>query len=167
MKSGTFRGAVSALVFALLVPATAVAEDLRLSAGDVTAITNTIRALFDAIRDGQAPRIAQQIPTRAEFVSLFQPGAQPFLERHTRAIERDTRELKVTLAGATFVNLDPSFSAGRTLRLERCGRFGARTSQCANGPIIEYRVGTTTRHLRIDRIVRLPGNVWKVYDVRL
>lgn len=151
----------------LAVPATAVAEDRRLTAADVTAIGTVIRTLFDAIRDGDRPTIAQQLPTRAEFVALYQPGTLPFIERHQRALERDTREMQRTLAGATFVGMDASFAAGRTLRLERCGRFGARSSQCATGPIIEYRVGTTTRRLRIDRIVRLPGNVWKVYDVRL
>jgi len=148
-------------------PSRASADDVRLTAADVTAITNAVRALFDAIRDGDRARIAQQIPTRAEFVSLYQPGTLPFIERHQRAIERDTRELQRTLVGAVFVSLDRGFAAGRTIHTERCGRFGTRASQCANGPIIEYRVGAVTRHLRIDRIVRLPGNVWKVYDVRL
>ncbi|MFO0561095.1 MAG: hypothetical protein U0269_23955 [Polyangiales bacterium] len=160
---------VSSLLAAALTarPTLASADDVRLTAADATAITNTVRALFEAMRDGDRPRIAQLIPTHAEFVSLYQPGTLPFLERHQRAIERDTRELQRTLAGAVFVSLDSSIAAGRTIRIERCGRFGARASQCANGPIIEYRVGSVTRHLRIDRLVRLPGNVWKVYDVRL
>lgn len=148
-------------------PSIASAEAIRLTAADVTAITNTVRTLFEAIRDGDRTRIAQQIPTREEFVSLFQPGTLPFIELHQRAIERDARELQRTLAGAVFVRIDRSFNAGNTIQIERCGRFGARTSQCVNGPIIEYRVGNDTRYLRIDRLVRLPGNVWKVYDIRL
>lgn len=164
------RRALASSLVALALTAHGVvasADDVRLTPADVTAITNTVRTLIEAMRDGDRTRIAQQIPTRAEFVSLYQPGTLPFLERHQRAVERDTRELQRTLTGAVFVGLDASFAAGRTVRTERCGRFGARNSQCANGPIVEYRVGTTTRHLRIDRLVRLPGNVWKVYDVRL
>lgn len=151
----------------LTAPRAARADDLRLTAADVTQITTLVRTMFEAIRDGNRPAITAALPTRAEFSSLFLPGTQPLLERHTRALERDTRELKNVFDGAVFVGIDASFAAGRTVRTERCGRFGARGSQCANGPIIEYRVGASTRHIRIDRLVRLPGNVWKIYDVRL
>jgi hypothetical protein len=155
-----------ALALFALTPAT-FAQDLRLNQREVHAITDAVRTMFEGVRDGDVAKITAVIPTRAEFASLYQPGAQPFLERHLRAIERDTRELRAVFAGATFVGLDSSFAAGRSLRLERCGRFGARASQCANGPIIEYRVGSVTRHFRVDRIVRLPSGVWKIYDVRL
>jgi hypothetical protein len=41
------------------------------------------------------------------------------------------------------------------------------SSQCADGPLFEYRVGTTVRRFRIDRIVRLRGGAWKIFDARM
>jgi|LNFM01.1.fsa_nt_gb hypothetical protein len=143
------------------------AQDFRLAARDVTALTDMLRSLFEGIRDGDTAKITAALPTRAEFVALYQPGTAMFIERHQRALERDTRELRRTFEGATFVSVESTIAANRTIRLERCGRFGTRASQCANGPVIEYRVGTTTRRFRVDRIVRLPGGTWKIYDVRL
>jgi hypothetical protein len=152
---------------ALATAPDASAETLRLTARDVTAITDAARALFEGARDGQPARIAEVIPTRQEFLSLFLPNTLPFIERHQRALERDARELRATFAGGVFVRLEPGFSAGRALRLERCGRFGASSSQCADGPIFEYRVGTAVRRFRLDRIVRLRGGAWKIFDARM
>ncbi|MBL8677735.1 MAG: hypothetical protein JNK05_01105 [Myxococcales bacterium] len=162
------RALASLVALATLTAAPAAfAQDYRLAQRDVTALTDALRSLFEGIRDGDVPKITAVLPTRAEFVTLYQPGTAMFIERHQRAIERDTRELRRTFEGGTFVSVDGAFAVNRTIRLERCGRFGARGSQCANGPVIEYRVGTATRRFRIDRVVRLSNGTWKIYDVRL
>jgi hypothetical protein len=167
--STTRRALFLALALATVAaaPREARAEELRLTARDVTAITDAVRALFEGARDGDAARLTGVIPTRADFVALFQPNTLMFIERHQRAIERDVRELRATFANGTFVALDASFAAGRTLTIERCGRFGTRASQCANGPIVEYRVGAATRRFRVDRLVRLRNGTWKVFDPRM
>ena len=51
--------------------------------------------------------------------------------------------------------------------LQTHGRFGASASQCADGPILEFRVATTVRRFRIDRIVRLRNGAWKIFDARM
>lgn len=162
-----FTATVAALTTLAIAPAAA-AQDYRLAQRDVTSITDALRSLFEGIRDGDVPKITAVLPSRAEFVALYQPNTGMFIERHQRAIERDTRELRRTFTDATFVGVDATaIAVNRTIRLERCGRFGARNSQCANGPVIEYRVGTATRRFRVDRLVRLANGTWKVYDVRL
>ncbi len=160
--------ALLALLLSALTPeGEARAEPLRLTARDVSAITDAARAMFEGARDGQPARIAAVVPTREEFLALFQPNTLMFIERHQRALERDARELRQTFAGGVFVGIEPGFSAGRSLRVERCGRFGASASQCADGPILEFRVGTTVRRFRIDRIVRLRNGAWKIFDARM
>jgi hypothetical protein len=136
-----------ALALFALTPAT-FAQDLRLNQREVHAITDVVRTMFEGVRDGDVAKITAVIPTRAEFVALYQPGAQPFLERHLRAIERDTRELRTVFAGATFVGLDPSFAVGRALRLERCGRFGARLTMRQRP---DHRVSRRLGHSTLSR----------------
>jgi hypothetical protein len=147
--------------------ASAHAADYRLTASDVAAITALARTLFDAGRDGATERLRAVIPTREEYVAVFAPDLAMLAERHQRVVEQDVRGLRTTFAGGTFQAIDSSVAVNRAVRLDRCGRVSVRSSQCVNGPRIEYRVGTQRRYFRIDRLIRLPTGVWKIFDARL
>jgi hypothetical protein len=142
------------------------AADYTITAADRSEIEELLHRFFDAARDGNAALAAQAIPTRVEFAQLFQPGTEPFVERHQRAIDRDVHDLREHFAGGTFVGLTGGFEAGATVVLSPCGTFGAPQSECASGPVIEWRAGAETRRMRVDRLVRIHGH-WKIFDPRL
>jgi hypothetical protein len=142
------------------------ASDYNVSVADRTEVEELLHRFFDATRDGNQPLAQQTLPTRDEFAQLFQPGTEPFVERHQRAIERDVRDLRERFAGGTFVGLASGFVAGSSIALGPCGSFGAPQGECTAGPVIEWRAGNETRRLRIDRLVRIRGH-WKIFDPRL
>lgn len=160
------RSAIASLVLTA-ASATGYSADYRLTAADVTAITALARTLFEAGRDGQAERLRAAIPTREEYLATFAPTLSMLADRHQRIVESDVAGLRTTFAGGTFVSIDGTFTANRGIRMDRCGRVAVRTSQCINGPRIEYRVGDRRRYFRIDRLVRLPSGVWKIFDARM
>ncbi len=143
------------------------AADYRLTAADVTAIQALARTLFEAGRDGSAERLRTVIPSREEYLAIFQPDLPMLADRHQRIVEQDVRGLRTTFATGTYVSLDPSIAVNRSLRVDRCGRVAVRGSQCVNGPRIEYRLGSSRRYFRIDRLVRLSTGVWKIFDARM
>ncbi|MDP3273598.1 MAG: hypothetical protein Q8Q09_00280 [Deltaproteobacteria bacterium] len=169
MKSQAIRWCARGLSLSVTLAwaSAAQAETRRLTEADVRGVSEAVRTAFEAVRDGDTPRLRTVVATREDFVRLFVSGTVPFIEWHQRAIERDARELRGTFASGTFVSLGPAFVVGASVRLDRCGRFGARASRCTDGPIIEYRVGTLSRRFRVDRLVRLADGTWKIFDLRM
>jgi hypothetical protein len=155
-----------ALLLALTASSAAQAASYRITAADRTEIERVLRAFFEATRDGNTAAASAHIPTAAEFRQIFARGAEPFIERHQRAIERDVRELRQRFAGGTWVGLSGPIARGGAVEMTTCGRLGAPQSRCIDGPVIDWRVGDRVEHLRIDRLVKLDGR-WKIYDPRL
>jgi hypothetical protein len=155
----------AALATALAAPS-AHATPYRLTAADRAEIERVLRTFFEATRDGNTAAATALVPTRDEFRRIFQSGTDPFIERHQRAIERDVRELRQRFANGTWVGLSSGFARGGAVELSQCGRLAVPASQCIDGPVIDWRVGTSVEHLRIDRLVRLDGH-WKIFDARL
>jgi hypothetical protein len=158
--------AALAAALALATPGVARATPYRLTREDRAEIERLLRAFFEAARDGNAAATAATIPTAAEFRTLFAAGMDALLERHQSAIQRDVRELRQHFAQGTWAGLSGSFTTAPTVDLRPCGRFAAPRSQCTLGPVIDWRVGTETHHMRVDTLVRLNGH-WRIFDPRL
>ncbi len=157
------------LAAALTLGTAAHATPHALTAPDLAAITALARAFFDSTRDG-ARDVQDVYPTAAELRALFAvgapSGADGLVRRHMEAVERDVRALRERFRGGTFVGITPTSYRRNTVDLRPCGRFARATSQCGDGPVIEYTVGGETRRLRLDTLVRVRGR-WRLFDVRL
>lgn len=157
---------IVAALFTLGLAATADARPYRLTPADRTEITQLLQTFFDATRDGNTAAARATMPTLPELQSLFQSGFAPFVEMHQQALDRAIRELRPRFAGGTFVGLAGSFVTSPNIEIRACGRWSSATSECAAGPVIEWRAGTETRRLRIDTLVRMAGR-WRIFDPRL
>jgi hypothetical protein len=166
---------IRCLVVATVVgaPLPAHATSYPLTAADRIEISALARAFFEATRD--TTRDPQGVfPTAAELRTLMPAprGAVPdggltladeVAVRQFRAIERDVAALRTRFTGGVFVGI--ASYRGNRVDLHPCGRFARATSQCGDGPVIEYSVGGETRRFRIDTLVRLRGH-WRIFDVR-
>ncbi len=127
------------------------------------------RSLFDAVRAGEA-EAPGVFPSPAELREVFgvrevgDAGSENLLvARQRAAIVRDVRELRSVLAGAEYVGL--AGPPRTTVDARRCGRFGVQAAPCADGPVVEYRIGLETHRFRVDTLVRVGGR-WRVFDLR-
>lgn len=169
-----------ALVLAAsLLPSAAGAVPLRVSASERQELTSLARRFFESTRDG-ARSPANVYPSRSDLVALFStvevvPGPmrapaqttpnEAVVLRQLGSIDRDVQALRERFRGGTFVGLTGVLAREGTLRQRGCGRFARRDSVCADGLILEYRVGTETRRFNIDTLVRV-GARWRILDVR-
>ena len=136
------------------------------TATERTEVAQLLRGFFEATRDGDVQAIATAVLARDEFVQLYLPGTEPFVERQQRAIERDVRELRSHFAGGTWVGISGPFATDPIVEIVPCGRFGRPESECTLGPVISWRTGDTLRQMRVDRLVRVGGH-WKIFDPRI
>lgn len=167
------------LLAVLVFSSVADAVPLRVSAAERQELTSLARRFYESTRDGaRAPESV--FPTRAELVSLFTtveslPGPvraparstpnEAVVLRQLGAIDRDVRSLRERFRGGTFVGITGALAREGTLRQRGCGRFARRESVCADGLILEYRVGDETRRFNIDTLLRV-GARWRILDVR-
>ncbi len=167
------KRAACVVVTALAWAMPAEAANHPLSAADRAEITALARSFFDATRDG-ARTVTAVYPTPDELRGVFPPGRagdagisapEATVQRQFAAIERDARALREVFQGGTFVGLSARSYPGGVIDLRPCGRFARATSQCGDGPVIEYRVGTETRRFRLDTLLFVRGH-WRIFDVR-
>jgi hypothetical protein len=147
-----------------------------LTPADRTEIATLARLFFDSVRDGTRdvhgvyPEVADLrliFPTpRAGARATPGPSLQETLTQHQlTAIARDAQELHSTFHGGSFVGLSARSYPRQTIDLRPCGRFARATSQCVDGPLIEYTVAGQTRRFQVDTLMRVRGH-WRVFDVR-
>ncbi len=161
------------MMLASLTSGAAHATPRRLTPAERAEITELARRVLEVVRDGVRDP-AGVFATPAELRVVFgvrEPtdgGADDggmLVQRQLEALARDARDLRPRLAGGRFVSIGgASFVAG-TIDPRRCGRFGAPTSQCADGPVVEFTADGATRRFRIDTLVRVGGH-WRVLDLR-
>jgi hypothetical protein len=173
MTSKTFCLALSCVAFAVARPAES--APYALTAADRVEITALARSFFEATRDGT--RDVQGVyPTPVDLRGLFPAArrgsadagpspADEIAQRQYEAIERDARALRETFQRGVFVGITATSYPRGSVDLRPCGRFARATTQCGDGPVIEYTVGSETRRFRLDTLVRLRGH-WRVFDVR-
>jgi hypothetical protein len=148
-----------------------------LSVAERAELAALVRTFFETTRDGGARRAAVY-PTPEEVRGLYpsnpgpraDAGAAPsgydaMADRQAQAMERDARELRAVFRGGVYVDLAPAWRARASLDVRRCGRFARAETQCADGPVFEYTVGSERRRFRIDTLVRVRGH-WRVLDAR-
>lgn len=165
------------LTTALLAPSIAAGVPLRVSAAERRELESLARRFFESTRDG-ARSPDGVFPTRAELGTLFErdeglPGPvrvaarpnEPVVLRQLSAIERDVQALRERFRAGVFVGLAGPVARESTLRQRPCGRFARRDAQCADGLMLEYRVGNETRRFNIDTLLRASGR-WRILDVR-
>ncbi len=173
-RASRARALPTALAAWALAAAPAHATPHALTPADRAEITALARAFFEATRDG-ARDVLGVYPTPADLRSLFPAAragadagpspADAIVRRQYEAIERDARALRETFRGGVFTGLAPSSYARGVVDLRPCGRYARATSQCGDGPVIEYTVNGEARRFRVDTLVRLRGR-WRVFDVR-
>ena len=165
------------LATALLAPSLAAAVPLRVSAAERRELESLARRFFESTRDGaRSPEAV--FPSRAELGALFErdeglPGPvrvaarpnEPVVLRQLNAIDRDVQALRERFRAGVFVGLAGPVARENTLRQRPCGRFARRDAQCADGLMLEYRVGNETRRFNVDTLVRAGGR-WRILDVR-
>jgi hypothetical protein len=142
------------------------ATPMPLAPSDHAEIARVLRTFFESTRDGDYATARTTIPTHDEFTAIFAEGTADVLAQHLRAIDRDVHELHDRFAGGIWTGIVGDFARTASLEVAPCGRIARPESQCANGPVIEWHVGTESRRLRIDRLVRVGGH-WKIFDPRL
>ncbi len=173
MTRTTLGLTLSLATLAAVLPADA--APYALTAADRAEITALARSFFEATRDG-ARDVANVYPSPTELRTLFaatrrqsaDAGPSPvdeIAQRQYLAIERDARALRDTFRGGVFVGIAARSYPRDTVDLRPCGRFARATTQCGDGPVIEYTVGSEARRFRLDTLVRLRGR-WRVFDVR-
>jgi hypothetical protein len=133
---------------------------------DRAEVAQLLHGFFEAARDGDVESIAAAILAHDEFVQVYLPNTEPFVERQERAIERDVHELRLHFAGGTWVGLTGPFATDAVVDVVPCGRFGRPDSECTLGPVISWRAGSIVRQMRVDRLVRIGGH-WKIFDPRI
>ncbi len=165
------------LMFAVTLSAAApaAATPYALTPADRAEITALARTFFESTRDG-ARDVAAVFPSPVELRGIFpaprggavDAGPTPvdeIVQRQFQAIERDVRALREVFRGGVFVGLGARSYPRDAVDLRPCGRFARATSQCGDGPVIEYTVGGEARRFRLDTLARLRGH-WRVFDVR-
>lgn len=166
---------LSAALAALAVTLPADAAPYALTPADRAEITALARSFFEATRDGTRD-VEGVYPSPADLRTLFpatrrqgaDAGPSPvdeIAQRQFLAIERDARALRDTFRGGVFVGITARSYPRDSVDLRPCGRFARATTQCGDGPVIEYTVGAEARRFRLDTLVRLRGH-WRVFDVR-
>ena len=90
---------------------------------------------------------------------------EPVVLRQLNAIDRDVQALRERFRAGVFVGLAGPVARENTLRQRPCGRFARRDAQCADGLMLEYRVGNETRRFNVDTLVRAGGR-WRSLAVR-
>lgn len=163
-------GAAVTLCAALLATTAGVREaratPYRLTPADRAEVASMLRAFFEATRDGNSEAARRVVLSREEFRRVFPAGADAMIVTHQQHIERDMRELRARFAGGEWVGLTPESSAATSYELTPCGRFANPSSQCTDGPVIEWRAQGAVRRMRIDRMARIDGH-WKLFDPRM
>lgn len=160
---------------ALFAAAPARATPYALTAADRAEIAALARTFFEATRDG-ARDVSAVYPSPVEFRAIFpaprgggaDAGPTPvdeIVQRQFQAIERDARALRDAFRDGVFVGLGARSYPRDAVDLRPCGRFARATSQCGDGPVIEYTVRGEARRFRLDTLARIRGH-WRIFDVR-
>lgn len=161
------------MTLATLTTGAAHATPRRLTPAERAEITELARRVLAIVRDGVRDP-AGVFPTAAELRGVFglrdtadagPDGGGMLVQRQLEALSRDARDLRPRLAGGRFVSIGGGGFARDSIDPRRCGRFGVATSQCADGPVVEFTVDGATRRFRIDTLVRIGGR-WRVLDLR-
>ncbi len=161
------------MMLASLTTGAAHATPRRLTPAERTEITELARRVLEVVRDGVRDPVGV-FATPAELRAVFglresgdagPDGGGILVQRQLEALSRDARDLRPRLAGGRFVSIGGGGFARDSIDPRRCGRFGAATSQCADGPVVEFTVEGATRRFRIDTLVRVGGH-WRVLDLR-
>ncbi len=167
------RIARSLFAVTLAVAPVADAAPYALTAADRAELTALAQRFFEHTRDGDR-NPADLYPTLADLRALYMVTgsisgaptmAEAVVDRQLQALTRDAHDLHDTFARGTFRGITGAGYARGRLDVHRCGRFARPESQCADGPLVEYTVGTTTRRFRLDTVVRIRGH-WRVLDIR-
>lgn len=144
---------------------TAHAQTRVLTAAEHDEIARLLEVFFTAARDADTRGLAGVLPTDPQFARIFLPGTEPLVARHRRAIARALDDLHTRFAGGRWVAMR-GLDTGASVHIQRCASFAAPQSECLDGPVIEWTVGTETLHMRVNRLVRVDGH-WKLFAPRL